>query len=109
MINITTYINDKKSKKSYIVISISSKSSRLKLSTGISVLTELWDSHKNKIKPKHPNYSALNRELADQVSNINDLLTEYKLIKPNHTFEEFKEFVVMKLRHPEKIDKRNVL
>jgi len=60
---INFYLDKPQSEKTILVIAVSLKGKRIRLSTGISVNTNVWDKDKQRIKPSARNSSQINAAL----------------------------------------------
>jgi site-specific recombinase XerD len=69
--NIQFYIDKKDQPKSVIMLSISDRSERLRISTRISVSPKDWSDAKKKLKPSAESSAYINKYLTDLVNKIN--------------------------------------
>jgi len=88
------YLFNQNTKTTPIYIDVNHKTLRVRMSIGISILSNTWDSTKRLVSNKHYNYKLINNKLKSIEAGVNSLVYELIIKEQVLNNEEFKEAVL---------------
>jgi integrase len=88
------YLFNQHSVKTPIYLDVNMRNLRVRISTGISINTNTWDSNKRLVTSKHPTFKLINNKLKSLEAGVNNLIYELKIKEQVMNNEEFKETIL---------------
>lgn len=88
------YLFNQNAIKTPIYLDINMKDLRVRISTGITIITNTWDKKKRLVTSKHPTFKLINNKLKSLEASVNNLIYELKIKEQVMNIDEFKEAIL---------------